>query len=684
MLLFHVGEAFTNTLEHGLLYKNHFSHSDDVLENVDIHFDIVRGKVGRFIANKNKSHKNLTLQDSVLTFACWIKPENVGKKSATYLSEFDILNFRVLATRQIQFNHYNKKDIDTKPVICKDVWQHIAFTLNADGTLKIYYNGDCIKSDSIQADWHLIRKNLNIGTDKYKLNANGLIDDIYIYDRHLNAQQIEKLYTETLIDAPLQHKLQAYFPLNGNTKNKINNKIKPQDEYIFYTDDEQHGLCANFVNDSCFIDIAGFKYDQQLTFTCWIKPEATHKLMSVIGNNNLVFRFNPHRSTLVFTVPLLYSKYSKPYQKGRIDDWTHLAISVNIHHKVDFYVNGKHFDTQLIEGKSGDENTLTIGQSIWKNQFIGQMSQLAIWNRALTSREIKQVYNGKLETIQPTNAPIASWIFIGGSIFLLTLIISLIYIRYHKQRNNNLSGEPIKSMSPINSVHLTHIFRAYDAQGNDISRLFSPTLIKLFSLVVLFPLLKKRHITSSELSDILWETDNPSQQKNNRSTHIHRLRKLLERFNHVTLTYQNKEWQLKHDADFFIDIQHFDQALNDNTLQKLPASIMLNRHLRTENFDSLIHIYEQKYILSFKSTCFNLFANKQYSQVINISRLWTDIAPLSELAHKYLISSLLKTQQKQEALNTLTSFSHRYSKSLNEAPTITIDDCNHFKPNDAF
>ncbi|MGQ1783731.1 MULTISPECIES: LamG-like jellyroll fold domain-containing protein [unclassified Saccharicrinis] len=656
------------------IYHNHFSAGDDKPQNIESYLDEIRAQVGRFTAHQKNSKLSIIPNDSAVSFACWIKPGNTIEQSGTLLSENDIFNFRYLSTRQIQFNHYNKKDIDTQPIICADTWQHLGFTLNAAGILRIYYNGDCIITDSINPDWHKNRSRYILGNDKMGVAAQGLVDDVLIYKKELSDKEIKQLYLESKINGPLQHKLLAYFPLEGNSKNNMQHQIQSIRQHIYFTHDEKRGLCADFKNDSCFIDFKGFEFDQQMTVSCWLKPIQNNKVMAIIGNKNLAFRLNAQQNALLFTVPMLYTSYSKHF-KTDLKEWMHIAISVSINHKVDFYINGVMFDSKSVEGKAGNNAIVTVGRSIWKNNFNGKMSQLALWNRALGPDEIRQVYNGKLETIEPHKHYSPLPFLLVGIIAVLAITFVVYYLKNGK---NNPTQEFRKTEAQKNAIHLIHTFKAYDKNGIDISNQFSPTLIRLLSLIILYPILTNNYITSAELSDILWETDSPSQQKNNRSTNIHRLRRLLENFRNIELSYQNREWKLLHDNSLHVDIHFMAASLKNETYQYIREDLSLCRQLKTNSFDSLIEQYEQKYITLLQSICTAQYKKQAYQVVATLAKSWTSIAPLSEIAHKYLISALLKTKQNQSALNTFASFSSRYVKIFNEEPTFNMEDCNRF------
>ncbi|WP_158027248.1 LamG domain-containing protein [Labilibacter marinus] len=656
----------------GAVYLNQFTNISDNNINIDHFLDEVRAQVGQF----NNANFFSTIpnngQDSALSVLFWIKPSNIHLHPGTVFGEDSLFNFRYLSNRELQFNHFLKKDINTKAVLCNNQWQHIAFTLNAQGLLNVFYDGECILTDTIESKWHKTpRKNYTLGSDRYNLNAEGYIDDLSIYHQALSKQKVKLLYQQSKITPPLSHDIKAYLPLNKNVKSKVKvNSANVIGSHIHFTTDKNKGQVASFGNDSAFIELVGFNYDHQLTIAAWVNPHDNKWMMPLAGNKDFSFRFTTINKELWFSVPMLFTVKSDRLWKENKNDWVHLAISVKYNHQVEFYVNGELSGSQEILGKTGESKSLSIGSSMWGQSFNGSMSEFAIWSRALDSNEIKNVYNGQLATLK-FNKGIPLWLIVTIVGIILILIISILFFGKNKKETKHQPKLILKQ----NSIQLTGIFRAFNHEGEDITQLFSPTLIRLLALIVLFPILKNRNITSSEISDFLWENDSASQQKNNRSTNVHRLRKIFENFKGVELVYLNKEWFIKTESTFQIDVVTINQLFKNNKHKPLPTSISLCKQVRVDTFDQLIHLYEEKHITYLNQLCVHLYKEKKYTLVIDVSKLWIELAPLNEMAIKYLVGASLKNNQKQEAVNYLAHFASTYKKMLNEEFSLTIEDC---------
>jgi hypothetical protein len=74
-------------------------------------------------------------------------------------------------------------------------WTHYVFTQDSDGNTKLYENGVLIDEGSSNLTWPNSSQPIYIGRDpNTRKSYNGLLDEILIYDRELNASEVEALY----------------------------------------------------------------------------------------------------------------------------------------------------------------------------------------------------------------------------------------------------------------------------------------------------------------------------------------------------------------------------------------------------------------------------------------------------------------------------------------------------------
>lgn len=535
--------------------------------NIEPYFDHeLRADVARFIPSDSALIIRDNQRDTALSVAFWFRPENIDNHSGTLIGEDSIFYFRYLSNRQLQFNHYYKKDINTAGVLTDNVWQHLGFTIKKNGELVIYLNGDQILKDSISSNWWTKKSAITVGKDLYKVDAEGSIDELRIWSRALSSKKIQQVFMDSQLVPDLDYQLASYLPLSVDfTDISSEPRTILEKQNIKFVKDSIKGLVADFYKDDSHITLSDFSFDNQMTISVWVKPTNKEWMMALAGNRDFSFRYTTKQGQMWFNVPMVYSCRSCN-QEVISGDWVHLAIVLSYNHKADFYRNGQLIDTKKIQGKTGKDKSITIGQSIWGNTFNGQMTKFAIWNRSLTDSEIRAVYNGKLDVVIQKTSKIPYAIYVSILALVLLLISLFLWrmtrIKLRKSELERVKKEEIQFELPKkNALYLFETFRAFDKEGKDISHDFTPTLIRLFSLILLFPRVYNRNITSQEMSDILWDTDDVAQQKNNRGTNIHRLRSLLKQFDSLALVYRNKEWIIDNSKHLFVDLIHFDTCL---------------------------------------------------------------------------------------------------------------------------
>nr|WP_320120361.1 LamG-like jellyroll fold domain-containing protein [uncultured Marinifilum sp.] len=673
--------AFSQLNEEGLFFfddLNVLAKQADV--NLKPYFDNeVRADVAKFIPSDKAFVIENNHRDTALSVAFWFRPENIDVHSGTIIGEDSVFYFRYLSNRTLQFNHYYKKDIDTEGVLTDNEWQHLGFTINKKGDLGIYLNGDCILVDSISSEWWTEKGELFVGKDRYEVDAEGCIDDLKLWSKALTSLEMKMAFEESRIIPELSYQLATYMPLSGKFSD-ISDEPKSFEKSVGvqFISDSTKGMVADFHSDNSHIKTSGFSFDNQMTISVWAKPTDKEWVMALAGNRDFSFRYILKQGRLWFNVPMVYSCQSAN-SYADFGEWVHLAIALNYNHRANFYVNGQLIDSKRIQGRTGKEEVITIGQSIWGNTFNGQMTKFAVWNRALSESEIKAVYNGKLDILLKQNqkTPYTLYVSILAVVLFVTMfILWLIAQKKLKNTRNELEkGDVPVELPQKNAFYLFDSFRAFDKEGKDISHDFTPTLIRLFSLILLFPRIYNRNISSQEMSDILWETDDAAQQKNNRGTNIHRLRTLLKQFDDLSLVYRNKEWIIDNSEHCFIDLFFFERCLEEEKFNLPFKKLSLCKPIKNESFDGLVRLLNDKYIDQLRNSCTLLFSQKEWRSLNKLSALWLTIDSLSEEALCFLVKALLNSKQKQKALNAYSRFCSNYKSMLNEECQLSFEKC---------
>lgn len=618
-----------------------------------------------------------------LSVSLWFLPKNIDQHSGTLFAEKGLFNFRYLSNRKLQFNHYLKKDVTTAAILNSHTWQHVGFTLKASGALAIYFNGDLVLQDTIAADWWKKRNSrYSIGNDMYNIAAEGGLDDLKIWNAALTPQEFEDEYESTFLQSNLFHQLEVYLPMHGSIKDvsKQTKTISEVKEVVF-VNDEVKGKVAKFMSGNSFVRVDDVNFDHQLTIAAWIKPKITSELQGVVGNKRFCLRLNAEKKEIWFNVPLIFKVQSGALQTDFQNNWNHIAITLSYNHKLNYYLNGVWVGSEEVKGKTLGDDYIKIGNSLWNNNFEGLICDVALWNRCLHPQEIASVYQGKLSM---DNASMKSenklkvenyWWFLavlGGG-----LVFGFWYLQ-KKPKKQHLPEE-LANVSPTfptrNAIFILGKFGALQKNGKDVSNEFTPTLIRLLVLIVVFPKLYNRHISSKEMSDILWASDDVAQQKNNRGTNIHRLRKLLKEFEGIALVYQDKSWKLESNLSlFFMDLLSFFNDKEESILVYPYESLQLCDEVKQTHFNEMRMQLNELHIVSLKNLCTRLYEEQQWQHLQKASTLWLTVDALSDAAITFVVLALLHQNKKQQAYSKYQSFVHHYQTTLNVNFKIKFED----------
>ena len=313
-------------------------------------------------------------------------------------------------------------------------WVNVILTIDASGVGKVYYNSNLISTynGAVLQSCNDPLSILKFGGPHWNNDSewfNGKIDDIGIWNRALNQQEITNLYNSSL---PQTSCLPAYVPTNGlvgywpfcgNANDESGNGNNGTVNGATLTTDR------NGVTDSSY----SFNGNQQniviqnsnslnnniLTVNVWALP--------LQDNITIIEKSNPTNATeagfgithndywniqrglkTMFgngacnttTQPNVWGNYNQVVNNV----WSMITISIDIDGNVKQYINGvlnyTETTTPLISCNSSSSN-IRIGGQHWNGDtewFNGKIDDIAIWNRALTQQEITGLYNATLST----------------------------------------------------------------------------------------------------------------------------------------------------------------------------------------------------------------------------------------------------------------------------------------------
>jgi len=220
----------------------------------------------------------------------------------------------------------------------------------------------------------------------------------------------------------------------------------------------------------------------------------------------------------------------------------------------------------------------------------------------------------------------------------------------------------------------------WNLNGEDITSKFSPKRRELLILILLFTL-KDSGITSKKLSDILWPGFPAQNKKNNRSTQIKELRKILEKQLESEILFDEKKWQLEIAENGKIDVFTLNKILPDfwSSEKEIHSEVQAIEFARIVSKGPLLPQVEVEWLDAIKaeynSRVLDLLSPFLENEVLNsaekieVIEAILVVDPLFEPAVRKKVSCLLQQEKYGSAKKTVENYKKLYESYYNE----TID-----------
>lgn len=134
-----------------------------------------------------------------------------------------------------------------------------------------------------------------------------------------------------------------------------------------------------------------------------------------------------------------------------------------------------------------------------------------------------------------------------------------------------VDNNPVQEKAPQRaSIYLFGNFTVTDADGQDITRQFTPLLKEMFLLIVIYTLKHGHGISVENLNEILWNDKSEKAAKNNRSVNMLKLKTILEKLGNGILKKESDKWVFQYaPEEIHIDLAEFFQlAANRSSINK--------------------------------------------------------------------------------------------------------------------
>ncbi len=348
------------------------------------------------------SWTNLPIRSEHRTVCSWVKTNAISNQTILKYGLNNINNnlFRIMLLNdgKIWFNGYYA-DVMSNSSYTTDEWMHICFSYNgAQG--KMYINGQLDATENITLDTPS-GTNLEIARMDGTQYFNGNIEDIRFWNYELSADEITQVYSEPTT-LSLREGLVGYWPLNENNSSQPDESENNNTGTVYgatYTASGKLGGAYNF-NSGNYVyitDNSSLQFGtQNFSISAWIKKSNTNQAQILYksgygGGSGFTFD-DPGNGYLRFGIR--YSTSTNEYQTNFYiaDNVWHHVVAIRNGESVIIYVNN--VKEQQDEYFINNNNASAPGTALHLgNGNIGQLDEVAIWNRALTEEEIITLYN---------------------------------------------------------------------------------------------------------------------------------------------------------------------------------------------------------------------------------------------------------------------------------------------------
>ena len=225
--------------------------------------------------------------------------------------------------------------------------------------------------------------------------------------------------------------LVAWYPFNGNANDESGNGLNGKVDKAILTKDRFGILNKAYYFDSSRVITIPETVNKNLfplTISLWVQIDTSkvsgignlfgkyvagswngyliHSTRRVDSVGNVMFKIVPWyiRSANNRLLGLYFGEedFATDLIPGK---WHHFVFTVG-KDKGTAYLDGKLFDTHLWTGNSGESTNPYLWQigGLYNDWFKGNLDDIGIWNRELTSEEVKNLYDGESATGQPCSS----------------------------------------------------------------------------------------------------------------------------------------------------------------------------------------------------------------------------------------------------------------------------------------
>lgn len=370
----------------------------------------------------NASGGNLNITGNKISIAGWVKPTNTGAGWQYLCSKRDGANtgyYLALengtAARMFVASGAAGGVATGTTTLSNNNWYHIVGTYDGT-TVRVYVNGKHDGSSAFTgniASASTVPFYLALNSFNTAEGFTGELDDFAVFNTVLTPDQVKELYEgRTVGELWPQNGLVGLWHLNGNSTDFSGNNNHGTDTSITYsTANGKFGQGAGFNGTSSKIvipdvSINGLKIAGSQTWGAWIYPTSNSAVgRTIIGrattNASQILRLDYNtgaiagKSDVQFQITGLTPNSSGVSSDLSLNKW-HSVIGVYDGTQLKLYINGALVNSASVTGTPHNPTSQfgigVLGDYTSFNYFAGNIDEVFIYSRALTSQEIRNYY----------------------------------------------------------------------------------------------------------------------------------------------------------------------------------------------------------------------------------------------------------------------------------------------------
>jgi len=360
------------------------------------------------------------LSQNKMTISAWIKPNNFNRWGGLiYIYESALSDYLIIRndgnSLQLVIEDDDSLLVNVQTPSMNDMigkWVHVSFV--QDGTeWKYYQNGTEIELSGTNGDYctnHLTVNKAWIGRSAWsEVYWNGTIDDVQIYNRALSETEIEALYDSNRVDLTFAHGetglendgLVLYMPFEDGSGTHVSDWSGMNNDGVASSTTwvtGKYGGGIEFNGVSSYVQIPDrdvLDVSEEFTLSAWIKPDTTSGTHSIIRKSGAYVLY--YSSELDFYNWADSSRLQCPTENTPEGQWSYVTAVWNGTHKI-IYVNGRECVSEVSTDFVTNTNNVGIGATGEGETYFfdGIIDEAKIYNRALTEREVINVYQSGL------------------------------------------------------------------------------------------------------------------------------------------------------------------------------------------------------------------------------------------------------------------------------------------------